>query len=298
MKPASRTGQSKKSARPRKTPGEKSTFEEFSAWLGKLDDEAPRAALPLAIDYVIDERTAKRVGDKCFSSGNDWLWHNVKRPLIGIHSVVRDGKEPQAEVPERLIFAALYRQRGKDDKRLYGFLDKLFTRLLPLVLLRHSPLLEKNERVEFIIEAVPKVPDSSPQAAKDAVRLDREDLDAITRILLANDELLARLLALHFLHPKTRRSGHDKIWRRPLFNALDELLTNAAADHLFRKLRDVLAFEWDEIKHLRDEALLREVRQRAGRPITSGPSRRLSAIDGVPVAWSKVTLSWSRTSSE
>lgn len=269
MKRASRSGQSKKSARPRKTPREKSAFEEYSAWLDKLSNEAPPAALPFAIDYAIDQRTAKRVGDKCFSSGNDWLWHNVKRPLIGIHSVVRNGKESQAEVPERLLFAALFRQRGKDSKRLYDFLDKLFTRLLPRVLLRHSPLLENNERVEFIKEAVPKVPDSSPQAAKDAVRLDREDLDTITRILLAKDELLARLLALHFLHPKSRRSGRDKICRRPLFNALDELLAHAAADHFFRKLRDVLAFEWDEIKHLRDEALLREVYRRAGRPIAA-----------------------------
>lgn len=256
----------------------RTAFGELKAFLDTLENDTGPAKLPTPVSFaknrVIDKRFAEGVGDKYFSPELLWLWQNVKRSLIGIHRTTITefadeirGKPPSAGPVEVKLYDLLNRQHKKDFSRLCNYLDTLFKKLLPLVLTGHAPLLENGEERELILQTVPGIPQSSPEASKREVLQHRLDLRDITRALVGNERILNHLLALHFLHTETRRSGIARSWRRPLFNALDELLVHADADHFRRKLRDVLAFNWDEIEHLRDVPLLREVYRRAGEPI-------------------------------
>lgn len=229
---------------------------------------------------------AERVGDRHFKEDHRLLWDAVRDAFSGSHdstdeflahlTAVGNGIPLPARTSvgprkhtELLLHEAVLRQHERGFVRLCDYLSWLCEQLLPLVLLnpqedfmaRSTPL---PWRSRITKKAVPVCQPDLPGVSLRRIREDRRDLLRLTRAVLKNGELRGCFLSLYFLYPKCRRSTRaDKLSRRPLFEALNDLCLHwSTLREVFHRVEEVIAWEWRDFKDLRDEKLAHAVFKR------------------------------------
>ena len=105
-----------------------------------------------------------------------------------------------------------------------------------------------------------------PKAQQAVINADIRDLFLITNAVLTDDELRAGLLTLYFIYPEPARSTRDKIKRRPLFQALDDVCAHWRQRDTddFKKPLDALAWNYDKFKTLKGPERVRAAFKHVG----------------------------------
>ena len=248
----------------------------------------------VARDKRADNQLAEGVGGKHFGSKHQLLWWNLRHTLNGCRKIssretieelatIGQGRRPherraanQTRPVERLLQDALLRQHARNFDKLCEHLVWLCEELLPRVL--HNPnrtFIGKRDdnfcwRIQILHTALPTPKNlETEQQKKESRETSGISFSCITRAFLKDAELRANLLALFFLYPEKRRSTRSgkinpRRERRPLFRALDDIFNHwqQRQENPYTPLLDVLAWNYDDFKGLKDQELARALFKR------------------------------------
>jgi hypothetical protein len=246
----------------------------------------------VARDKRADNQLAEYIGGRHFGSKHRLLWECIRHAFDGCckiswretldeFSVNGQGRRlrkrraaNQTRPVERLLHDALLRQHARNFDKLCEHLAWLCEELLPRVLYNpNRTFIGKRDddfcwRIQILHTALPPPKDLTTEQRKRFAG-DRRDFVRITRAFLKDAELRANLLALYFLYPETKRSTrggkiNPRRERRPLFCALDDICNHwqQRQENPYTPLLDVLAWNFDDFKGLKDQELARALFKR------------------------------------